>query len=160
VPTLRRILLALAAVLAGPLLGLGSRVHAGYVAPASHVGANGCDALMAGGSQAAAADQSMEPARDGAADPIAAWDAGGILAMLQRASLAGLVGSGLPASGAGGQPGPGGPNAGCSLAQVSLPSCPRVDPCALIGRLFREESLCWPPPFPSLLFRPPRCLCV
>jgi hypothetical protein len=150
-----RFLLPLAVLAAAPLVGVGGRAQAGYMAPASLVDRPHADSF-AGGATQAGADE-MGAGADGFrldADP--QRDDGP--ARLESPALPppGYAAFGHGANGAGSQPAPDGPGGGGSGHVPAATSRPAAEAPAPAGVLFLESSAHRPPPFPSRLFRPPR----
>jgi hypothetical protein len=150
-----RILLPLTILVAAPLLGWGGRAQAGYVAPASLLVSTAADYLSNGAPQADLDGMGAAPADSEASDSRLLDHQGPV--PLPCGSLSLMTTSCAPTTGAGGQPAPNGPGAGGVNSQTTLASRSQIDPPTLVGILFLDEVLHRLPPFPSRLFRPPRC---
>lgn len=154
--TALRFLLPLTVLVAAPLLGLGDRARAGYIAPLSVAHLNP-DSFSAGVSQAgrdeigasSSTEESVCQEADRHSDialtlpPLTAWP-----------SAAALLGA--SSGGMGSPPSPNNPGTASSSQPPALASRPPADVPALVGVLFLETASRMPPPFPSRLFRPPR----
>jgi hypothetical protein len=143
-----QLVLALATLLVGPLLGFGGRASANYLVrtppgPAT-VSLADLDILPQTGGWGETGTSETDPARKIDPQPTHTLPLGDLWAGLSNSG----AGCGSPSS-AGGSVGASGPAAAVSVP-VTLP------PLLLVRRLYFEDVCCRPPPFPSRLFRPPR----
>jgi hypothetical protein len=149
---LLRFLLPLTVLVAAPLLGVGSRAHAGYVTLVSLVSCPHAGFFTDGAALADPDDVATLGISNDSGEP-PADDARFLLpSELPSESL----NFGLSSTGAGSQTPPDGPGAGGPNQLPCVASQPPADPPLLVGFLFLDRVSNQPPPFPSRLFRPPR----
>ena len=154
-----RILMPLTLLVACPLAGGAAR--AGYDAPVSLVSRPSADFFGdAVAPQAALDDDTTSAASPGRPDseidsPL--QDTKDFLQLLTSSPSANLN-PGPSSTGAGSQSPPGDGGAAGTSNLPAVASRPQTDAPVLVGTLFLKTVLRWPPPFPSRLFRPPRCL--
>jgi hypothetical protein len=150
-----RFLLPVTLLVAAPLLGVGGRAQAGYLAPTSLADQPRGDSFLAGAPQTEPDDMGAAASTDTGitpnSDPNENKD--------ERTLLRSLPAPGSPfgasSGGAGAPPPSNGPGAQGGQAPA-LTARPPADAPALVGALFLEAAQRRPPPFPSRLFRPPR----
>jgi hypothetical protein len=151
-----RFLLPVTLLVAAPLLGVGGRAQAGYLAPVSVAERPHADSFLDGAPQADSDDMGPAASTNGDFAPDFRSDDNDGQALLTPPAAptlapfgasSGDAGSPAPSDGAGAQ------NTGQPPA---LTAQPPTDAPALVGALFLQTVLRRPPPFPSRLFRPPR----
>jgi hypothetical protein len=153
-----RILMPLTLLVACPLAGGVAR--AGYDTPISFVSRPSADSFGDALAPQAEFDDMTTASSSGQPDSeidLSRQDANGFFQLLTNSPPANLN-LGAASTGVGGQSSPGDAGAAGANNFPAVASRPQTDAPILVGVLFLDAVLRRPPPFPSRLFRPPRCL--
>ena len=153
-----RFLMPLTMLVVAPLLGVGGVARAGYVTPLSLVSRTPAT-LFADSAAPADCDDMGSAAASGESNPEIdpPEDARDLQRCLYVLPATG-PNAGASSTGAGAQAPAGASGTGSSNPLPGVVSRPQTDTPVLVGSLFLETVLRRSPPFPSRLFRPPRCL--